>query len=50
MDLSKEQLKIESLEDCDGNPYPSKFLKLNYQTLGDQQEYWLDNCEFTLSI
>jgi hypothetical protein len=50
LDLSKEQLKIESLEDCEGNPYPPKFLKLNYQTLGDQQEYWLDNCEFTLSI
>lgn len=49
-DLSKEKLKIESVQDSEGNEYPPKFFKLNYQTLGDQQEYWLDNCEFTLGI
>lgn len=49
-DLSKEQLKIDSVEDSEGNDLPKRYFKLSYQTLGDQQEYWLDNCEFTLAI
>src|SRR5690554_1211449 len=49
-DVSKEKLKIDDVIDSDGNNYPTKYFKLEYQTLGDQHEYWLDNCEFTLGI
>lgn len=49
-DISKESLKIEDVEDADGNEHSGKIFKLNYQTLGDQQEYWLDSCEFILGI
>lgn len=49
-DISKEKLKIEDVIDSEGNNYPVKYFILKYQTLGDQHEYWLDNCEFTLGI
>jgi hypothetical protein len=49
IDESKEQLKIESVEDNDGNDKPNKFFKLNYQTLDNENGYWLDTCEFTLN-
>ncbi len=49
LDDSKEQLKIESVEDAEGNDKPNKFFKLNYQTLDNQNGYWLDTCEFILS-
>lgn len=50
IDESKEVLKIESVEDSEGNDKPNKFLKLNYQTLDDENGYWLDTCEFILNV
>ena len=49
IDESKEQLKIESVEDNDGNDKSNKFFKLNYQTLDNENGYWLDTCEFILN-
>jgi hypothetical protein len=49
IDESKEQLKIESVEDHEGNDKPNKFFKLNYQTLDNENGYWLDTCEFILN-
>lgn len=49
LDDSKEQLKIESVEDSEGNDKSNKFLKLNYQTLDNENGYWLDTCEFILN-
>lgn len=50
IDESKEILKIESVEDIEGNDKPNKFFKLNYQTLDDENGYWLDTCEFILNV
>lgn len=49
IDDSKEQLKIESVEDVEGNDKSNKYFKLNYQTLDDENGYWLDTCEFILN-
>lgn len=49
IDDSKEQLKIESVEDVEGNDKSNKYFKLNYQTLNDESGYWLDTCEFILN-
>jgi hypothetical protein len=49
IDESKEQLKIESVEDNEGNDKSNKFFKLNYQTLDNENGYWLDTCEFILN-
>ena len=49
LDDSKEQLKIESVEDVEGNDKSNKFFKLNYQTLDNENGYWLDTCEFILN-
>jgi hypothetical protein len=49
VDQSKEQLKIETVEDSDGNDKPNKYFRLNYQTLGDENGYWLDTCAFILN-
>ena len=49
VDESKEQLKIETVEDSDGNDKPNKYFRLNYQTLGDEDGYWLDTCAFILN-
>jgi hypothetical protein len=49
LDDSKEQLKIESIEDAEGNDKSNKFFKLNYQTLDNENGYWLDTCEFILN-
>jgi hypothetical protein len=46
---SKELLKIESVEDNDGNDKSNKFFKLNYQTIDNVNGYWLDTCEFILN-
>lgn len=47
-DESKEIIKIESIEDVDGNDIPSKYLNFSFQTLNDVRGYWLDTCEFNL--
>jgi hypothetical protein len=49
IDDSKEELKIESIEDAEGNDKSNKFFKLNYQTLDNENGYWLDTCEFILN-
>jgi hypothetical protein len=49
IDESKEQLKIESVEDAEGNDIANKYFKLHYQTLDDENGYWLDTCEFILN-
>jgi hypothetical protein len=49
LDDSKEQLKIESVEDNEGNDKSNKFFRLNYQTLDNENGYWLDTCEFILN-
>jgi hypothetical protein len=46
---SKEELKIDSVVDAEGNDKPNKYFKLNYQTLGDENGYWLDTCGFVLN-
>ncbi|KGE13499.1 virulence factor SrfB [Sphingobacterium deserti] len=45
---SKEILKIEHIEDSEGNEKPGRFFQLHYQTLDSVQGYWLDTCEFVL--
>lgn len=50
VEVSKEILKVESVEDNEGNSISSRFFKLKYKTIGDQHEYWLDSCEFILAI
>lgn len=47
-DESKEILKIEHIEDNEGNEKPRRFFQLHYQTLDSVQGYWLDTCEFVL--
>ncbi|WP_333864756.1 virulence factor SrfB [Sphingobacterium sp.] len=47
-DESKEILKIEHIEDNEGNEKPVRFFQLHYQTLDSVQGYWLDTCEFVL--
>lgn len=49
-DESKEELTIESIEDAEGNDKSTKYISLNYQTLKNANGYWLDTCEFTLSV
>jgi len=49
IDESKEQLKIESVEDNEGNDKINKYFKLSYQTLDNENGYWLDTCEFILN-
>lgn len=44
-DDSKEELKIENIEDASGEEKPIKFFKLNYQTLENEKGYWIDTCE-----
>lgn len=48
-DFSKEKILIESIEDNEGNDLPVKSLKLNYQSISDENGYWLDTCEFVLN-
>lgn len=48
---SKEIVKIESVEDADGNNKSIKYFTLGYQTLPSiGGDYWLDTCEFTLNV
>ncbi|GEM55969.1 virulence factor SrfB [Flavobacterium branchiophilum] len=47
-DESKEIVKIESIEDAEGNDRPTKYLSFSFQTLNDVRGYWLDTCEFNL--
>ena len=42
---SKEELKIEVIVDSTGEEKPNKYFKLNYQTLENDNGYWLDTCE-----
>ncbi len=49
LEESKEQLIIESVEDNEGNDKSNKYFKLNYQTLDNENGYWLDTCEFILN-
>lgn len=46
---SKELLRIESVEDNDGNDKSNNYFKLNYQTIDNVNGYWLDTCEFILN-
>ena len=48
-ELSKEIIKIESVEDAQGNEKPHKYFTMHYQTLEDEKGYWLDKCEFILN-
>jgi hypothetical protein len=50
IEKSKEDLKIESVYDFEGEEISKKFFRLDYQTLSGNNEYWLDNCEFILNI
>jgi hypothetical protein len=49
IDESKEKVKIEGIEDSEGNERPSKYFSLSYQTLANDNGYWLDTCEFILN-
>jgi hypothetical protein len=42
---SKEDIKIENIVDSFGEDKPVNFFKLNYQTLEDENGYWIDTCE-----
>ena len=48
-DESKETIRIESVEDAQGNEKPHKYFVMHYQTLKDEKGYWLDKCEFILN-
>ena len=50
IDESKEIIKIESVEDVEGIDKPVSYFSLNYQTLPDEEGYWLDTCEFILNV
>ena len=49
-DESKEEIRVESVEDSEGNEKPNKYFKIHYQTLEDEKGYWLDKCEFILNV
>ncbi|MGV0939330.1 MULTISPECIES: virulence factor SrfB [unclassified Empedobacter] len=49
-DESKENIFLESIENNEGDDLPIKLFKLTPQTLGTEDGYWLDTCEFTLGI
>lgn len=49
MDISKEEIKIVQVEDADGNDKSIKYFNLNYQTLDNENGYWIDTCEFILN-
>lgn len=49
IDDSKELIKIESIEDANGDEKSVKYFKLQYQTLDNEEGYWLDTCEFILN-
>jgi hypothetical protein len=47
---SKEVIKIENIEDAEGDDRPIKYLDFTFQTLNDNRGYWLDTCEFLLNV
>jgi hypothetical protein len=49
IDISKEVIQIEQVEDAEGNDQPVKYFSLNYQTLNNETGYWIDTCEFILN-
>ena len=49
-DESKEVIRIESVEDAEGNEKLNKYFSMHYQTLEDEKGYWLDKCEFILIV
>lgn len=49
IDISKEEIKIEQVEDVEGNDKSIKYFNLNYQTLDNENGYWIDTCEFILN-
>ena len=49
-DESKEVIRIESVEDAEGNEKLNKYFSMHYQTLEDEKGYWLDKCEFILNV
>ena len=49
IDISKEEIIIDSIEDSEGDELPIKSIVMNYQTLDNENGYWLDTCEFILN-
>jgi hypothetical protein len=47
----KEDLKIESVTDRNGEDLPIKYFSLQVQSMSESENYWLDSGEFAnLSI
>ncbi|QQS27598.1 MAG: virulence factor SrfB [Sphingobacteriales bacterium] len=47
---NKEILKIESIEDKEGNLIQKSFIKLKIKTIVEDEGYWLDSGEFLLKV
>ena len=45
-----ELLKIEGIEDCEGNSLPLNFFVLQVQSISEPENFWLDSGIFTLNI
>ena len=43
----KEDLKIESVEDCNNDDLPLAYFSLQVQSMSEVENYWLDSGEFT---
>ena len=47
LEAKKEQVEIIEILDKDGNSAPKETLKLNFNTLGKVENYWLETGVFT---
>lgn len=48
--LDKENIKIESISNANGDEMPAKLINLKLKTIASDNGYWLDNGAFVLSI
>ncbi|GLR15879.1 virulence factor SrfB [Portibacter lacus] len=48
--LNKENIKIESITNANGDELPAKLITLKLKTIAANNGYWLDNGAFVLSI
>jgi hypothetical protein len=45
-----ELLRIDGIEDCEGNPVPPNFFALQVQSISEPENFWLDSGIFSLNI
>jgi hypothetical protein len=49
-DIDKEKIVLEEISDCDGEALPQTLLSLKVVTLANENGYWFDTADFTLTI